>query len=109
MKLEDRYKNIRKNDYFYAYHEFFCELTKELDKLSGINEESRIKHYVLADDYCKSQGCLPIRIPGGTVGGIYFKDDVITEIVIDTDYVIKTYPENVNELIQKYVGETIKW
>ena len=37
------------------------------------------------------------------------KNNVITEITIDTEYIIKTYPNNVNELIQKFVGEVIEY
>ena len=48
-------------------------------------------------------------MPGGTVGGIYFDNNIITKIVIDTNYVVKTYPANVNELIQRFVGEVIEW
>lgn len=49
-------------------------------------------------------------MPGGTVGDIHFDDNyIITKIVIDTNYVIKTYPANVNKLIQKFVGEAIEW
>lgn len=45
-----------------------------------------------------------------TVGGIHFDDNnIITQIVIDTNYVVKTYPSNIKELIQKYVGEVIEW
>lgn len=67
-------------------------------------------HYILADDWCKNQKCLAIRVPGGTVGGIYFDDNnIITKIVIDTNCVVKTYPDNVNELIQRFVGEVVEW
>lgn len=67
-------------------------------------------HYILADDWCKNQKCLAIRVPGGTVGGIYFDDNnIITKIVIDTNCVLKTYPDNVNELIQRFVGEVVEW
>jgi len=67
-------------------------------------------HYILADEWCKKEKCFAIRVPGGTVGGIYFNDDdVITKIVIYTEYIVKTYPNNVNELIQKFVGEVIEW
>lgn len=93
--------------------EYRCDLTKELDDMSDISKQhfyNRFHHYVLADDFCRKQKCLAIRVPGGTVGCIYFNDnDVITEIVIDTNYVVKTYPTNVNELMHKYVGEIIEW
>ena len=66
-------------------------------------------HYILVDDWCKNEKCLAIRVPGGTVGGIYFDNNIITKLVIDTNYVVKTYPANVNELIQRFVGEVIEW
>lgn len=96
-----------------GYKEYRCDLTKELDDISSISEQhyyDMFHHYILADEWCKNQKCLAIRVPGGTVGGIHFDDNnVITKIVIDTDYVVKTYPANVNELIQKFVGEVIEW
>ena len=92
----------------YSNKEYFSDLTKELDDLAKFKENSLFKHYILADDYCIKENCLAIRVPGGTVGGIWFnQDNVITKIQIDTNYVVKTYPENVEEIIQKYVGATI--
>ncbi len=67
-------------------------------------------HYILADEWCRNQKCLAIRVPGGTVEGIHFDDNsIITKIVVDTNYVVKTYPSNINELIQKFIGEVIEW
>ena len=103
MKLE-RSKSV--------FEEYRCGLTKELDDMSGISKQhyyDMFHHYILADEWCRNQKCLAIRVPGGTVGGIHFDDNsIITKIVIDTDYVVKTYPTNVNELIQKFVGEIIE-
>lgn len=97
----------------YASSEYRCELTMKLDSLSKLSEREyyeRFYHYVLADDWCKKEKCLAIRVPGGTVGGIWIDDNnVITKIVVDTEYVVKTYPNNVNELIQKFVGEAIEY
>ena len=94
----------------YFNKEYFSDLTKELDKMAKFEENSLFKHYILADDYCIKEKCLAIRVPGGTVGGIWInQDSVITKIWIDTDYVVKTYPENVEEIIQKYVGEKINF
>ena len=94
-------------------NEYRCDLTKELDDISKISQKhyyNMFHHYILADDWCKNQKCLVIRVPGGTVGGVYFDDNnIITKVVVDTSYVMKTYPENVNELIQKFVGELIEW
>lgn len=93
--------------------EYRCELTKELDDVSDISKQhhyNMFHHYILADEWCINQKCLAIRVPGGTVGGIHFDNNsTIIKIVIDIGYVIKTYPVNVNELIQKFVGEVIEW
>lgn len=104
MKLEQRILGCK---------EYRCDLTKELDDMSDISQKhyyNRFYHYILADEWCKNKKCLVIRVPGGTVGGIYFDDNnTITKIVVDTNYVVKTYPTNVNELIQRFVGEVIEW
>ena len=102
MKLESRYSSS-------FTEEYRCDLTKELDNISGISKQhfhDMFHHYILADNWCKNQKYLAIRVPGGTVGEIHYDEDsIITKIVIDTNYVVKTYPSNVNELVQKYVGE----
>lgn len=94
-------------------NEYRCDLTKELDNISAIsrlNYYDMFYHYILGDKWCRKQKCLAIRVPGGTVGGIHFDNkNIITKIVVDTNYVVKTYPANVNELIQKFVGEIIEW
>ena len=96
-----------------CYKKYRCDLTKELDDISGISKQhyyDMFYHYILADEWCKNQKCLAIRVPGGTVGGIHFDDnDVITRIWIDANHVVKTYPTNVNEIIQRFVGEVIDW
>lgn len=103
MKLDNR-KEVLKDEYR-------CELTKELDSLAKLTDKKGydfFHHYIYASELCKKDKCLAIRVPGGTVGGILIDDNnVITKIDIDTDYVVKTYPSNVNELIKKYVGEEI--
>lgn len=98
----------------YGYKEYRCDLTKKLDDISGISKQQHyydsFYHYILADELYKNQKRLAIRVPGGTVGCVYFDDnDVITKIVVDTNYVVKTYPTNVNEIIQRFVGEVIEW
>ena len=94
-------------------YEYTCELTKELDSLAKLTDKEFYDvfyHYIVADEYCKKQKCLAIRVPGGTVGGIWIDDNnVITKIVIDTGYVVKTYPSNVNDLVQKFVGDTFEY
>lgn len=79
--------------------EYYCELTKELDILSGLNkresyEGCKYRHYIYATDSDKKEHCYAIRVPGGTLGDIVTdNDDYIIDVVIDIDYVIKTYPK----------------
>ena len=104
-------KLCNKNEIF--KNEYICELTDKLDSLSGLDKLKHYDifyHYILADDYCKNIMCLAIRVPGGTVGGIEFdENNIITNIVIDTDYVVKTYPDNIKEIIKDYIGKTIEY
>lgn len=103
MKLE------RKNNY---NEEYTCDLTKELDEVSGILNNQHYNlfyHYILADKWCREEKCLAIRVPGGTVGGIWIDNNVITDIIIDRNYVVKTYPKNVNELMKKYIGVVVEY
>ena len=92
---------------------YVCELTKELDELAGLDKldyYDLCHHYILVDRYGLKERVLDIRVPGGTVGGVWFdKNNVITKIDIDTEYVVKTYVENVNEIIQKYVGQKLEY
>ena len=89
-----------------------CELTKELDKLTGLDTEEyyeRFYHYIITDRLSEKDKCYPVRVPGGTVGGVWVDDDnIITKIVIDTNYVVKTYPEDVNEQMKKFIGQKIE-
>lgn len=109
-RTEDNLKLERRES---VSEEYRCNFTRELDNISGISKlhyYDMFHHYILANEWCRKEKCLAIRVPGGTVGGIHFDDNnVITKIVIDTDYVVKTYPTNVNDLIQKFVGEVIEW
>lgn len=94
------------------FSEYVCKITSELDDLAHFDEDTNLwpmRHYVLMCEHAIKNDCLPIRVPGGTVGGIWYDDNhAITKIFIDTDYVVKTYPENVNEILQKYVGKKIE-
>ena len=84
---------------------YYCEITSELDKLAGISNDSLWKHYI----YCGCMDkCFAIRIPGGTLGSIEFDENKeITKIVVCTDYIV-TYPNDVNEQLQKFVGQKIE-
>ena len=97
----------------YTKEEFICELTKELDVLSGLNKSHYYEgycHYILADAGCRKSKCLAIRVPGGTTGGVWVDDNNrIIKIAVGTDYVIKTYPDNINAVLQKYLNRVIKF
>ena len=102
MKLINKYASSRNS----KMNEYYCEITIELDKLAGLDPNGHWKHYVLCD---YKDGCLPIRIPGGTLGSIeYDENKIITKIHVCTDYVVKTYPDDVNELLQKFIGQKIE-
>ena len=103
-------KLVNRNEW--SKTEFRCALTKELDLLSKIDTSKYydlFHHYLLVDQIGIKEKCLAIRVPGGTVGGIWIdENNAITNIRINTDYVVKTYASNVNELMQKFVGEIIE-
>lgn len=102
MKLINKYANSR----YSKMNEYYCEITTELDKLARLDPNGHWKHYVLCD---YENSCLPIRIPGGTLGSIeYDENKVITKIHVCTDYVVKTYPYDVNEQLQKFIGQEIE-
>lgn len=102
MKLINKYANSK----YSKMNEYYCEITTELDKFAGLDPNRHWKHYVLCD---YKDGCLPIRIPGGTLGSIeYDENKVITKIHVCTDYVVKTYPDDVNEQLQKFIGQKIE-
>ena len=88
-------------------------ITVDLDKMSDLGTdykeiENIFHHYILSDKIGFEQKCLPIRIPGGSVGCICFdENNVITECFVETDYVLNSYWRNVNKHLQKYVGQKI--
>lgn len=91
---------------------YVCKLTRRLDELAGLDmhkDYDLFYHYVLYDEWDKKHKMLAIRVPGGTVGSATLDDDGdIVSIYIDTDYVIDTYPEDVNERIKEFIGVRIK-
>ena len=103
-------KNKYANNCFQTLCEFYSELTTELDKLAGLSPDGFFKHYILAEQPFFKDKCLPIRVPGGTVGSIYLdENNVITKIVVDTDYVVRTYQQDVNERVQHFIGERVEF
>ena len=96
---------------FKMRNNFVCSLTQELDVLAKFGEDSLYKHYIMmVDDFYKKEKVIPIRVPGGTVGGIYIDDNfLINKVIVDTTYVVKTYPANINDILTKYVGENLEF
>ena len=103
MELENKYVGSKYNE----LREYFCELTEFLDDITERKRYS-LRHYILALSCDFADGVLPIRLPGRTVGGVFLdKDNVITKVQIDGNYYKDIYPRNINEMLEKYVGEKI--
>lgn len=105
MKLQ-----LRRDD---LSNDYRCDLTRYLDDVAKLSDGTYYDlyyHYIVADELCKKEKVLAIRVPGGTVGWIGIENDnTIHNIRIDTDYVVKTYPDDVNELVKKYIGAVIEY
>ena len=83
MLLTNRFPNENRS----GLQEYYCDLTREIDKLLGLSLDQYWKHYILADNSMIKDKCLAIRIPGGTVGGIWINDEnIITNRFGFTDY-----------------------
>ena len=85
-------------------------LTKHLDKLSGrdsiLTFWRRNKHYILIDGLSFIDHQFAIRVPGGTVGYVKLDDrNFIKAITLYPDSVVKTYPDNINELLKVHIGK----
>lgn len=91
--------------------EYRSNLTRELDEISCISSKhysDSFHHYILANKWCLDNRCLAIRVPGRTVGGIWIDDNnKILKISIDLNTLLN-YPDNVSEIVEKYVGEEIE-
>ena len=103
MELENKYAGSEYN----SFCEYFCELTEFLDNITEKKRLSR-RHYILAKPCDFAECVLPIRLPGSTVGGVFVdKDHVIIKVLIDGNYYKNIYPEDINEMLEGYVGEKI--
>lgn len=104
MKLERRCEWDKTN--------FRCDLTYALDDAASLNkmpDYDLYHHYILVDAIALKEKIIPIRVPGGTVGAVWIDEhNKITMIQIDRNYVVKAYPPNVDEIIAKFIGETIE-
>lgn len=91
---------------------YYCKFTEELDRCAGFTtiKYQYYKHYLL--DYRNVDGFynLTIRVPGRTIGGIWVdKHDVIVNIKIDRNYAAKTYSNELDAIIEKYIGKKIEF
>ena len=59
----------------------------------------------------EKDNCLAIRIPGGTVGGIWINDEnIIMKVFVNPEYyVVKKYSADINEKLAHFVGEKIEF
>lgn len=108
MLLTNRFPNENRS----GLQEYYCDLTREMDQIIGISPDQYWKHYVLyADGLMKKDKCLAIRIPGGTVGGIWINDEnIIVRVFVNPEYyVIKKYPADINEKLAHFVGEKVEF
>lgn len=102
MILKDKYNN----------KSYYCKLTGDLDHCAGFTtiKYQYYKHYLLDYRYTDGFYNYPIRVPGGTVGGIWVDDhNVIVNIKIDRNYVVKTYSNELDAIIEKHIGKKIEF
>lgn len=52
---------------------------------------------------------LPSPIVKAKSGIWYDENNIIRKIVVDTKYVVKTYPSDVNEQLKKFIGEKLEF
>lgn len=88
--------------------EYTCELTEALDKAAGLDPESRFRHYVLDDGTRAGCYAMAIRVPGGTVGSMSVDADrKILEACVSTDNRIVSYPDDIREELDRFLGRAL--
>lgn len=107
MLLTNRFPNENRS----GLQEYYCDLTREIDQILGLSSDQYRKHYILANDSMIKDKCLAIRIPGGTVGGIWINNEnIIVRVFVNPEYyVIEKYPADINEKLAHFVGEKIEF
>lgn len=107
MLLTNKYAGTR----YLSLREYYCDLTREIDQILGLSPDQYWKHYILANDSMIKDKCLTIRIPGGTVGGIWINNEnIIVRVFVNPEYyVIEKYPADINEKLAHFVGEKIEF
>ena len=110
--LEDANENImqlRCDNAESVLSRYHCELTDELDEFLKFDKNSVLHHYIVINEYALDDKCLLIRIPGSTVGCIYFDTDkIITDICVKPSAIYQ-YPYSTNDNLNKYIGKQLKF
>lgn len=103
MRLEKKYNQNN--------GEYYCDLTRKLDLLSGYTVTNpRYKHYIY-DTRDFWDNCLAIRVPGRTTGSIEVDtNNVITNISFSTELIgdNRQYPTNIYRELEEYVGVNLE-
>lgn len=87
--------------------EYVCDLTEFLDQFRD-EGWMPLRHYIIASELELADGILPLRLPGCTVGAVYLDENqTIRKVVIDGNAYKELYPENINELVATYIGQSI--
>lgn len=94
--------------------EYWCEITEYMDEDIRSNS-GEFSHYFKCYIYdCRSwcDNTVAIRMPGSTIGCIRFDDrNVIKECYIYDDEMSKNncFSKDINELLKRFVGRTLKF
>ena len=96
----DEYENVKK---------YFCNITKVLqiyeDEVFGNNSR---KIFISITEEALKNRVFTIDMVGASLGTIWLdKDNCITDIKIDDYYVGYSFPENINDKLEKYIGQMI--
>ena len=91
--------------------EYYCDITKLLDDYSGLKKTlNHFRNYICDTRDLWDNKTLAIRVPGRTVGGIYFDNNYkITNVKIDNMLIgdDNWYPKNINDVLKQFIGKKI--
>lgn len=94
-------------------HKYTCELTTSLDNRLGYSKDEWFHFYIDVDHIGMRERCLPIRIPGVTIGAIWWDDDNIITGVTLNNVVLwehdKTLLSDLQALMNNFKGEVIEF
>lgn len=98
-----------KSEYGTVYTpQYVSSFTRIIDSIAGLKYDL-FRHYFILDSKKFSEGILPIRVPGCTVGELRFNKDtmVITGGEVYPHAVIK-YPESIVDAFSVIEGERLE-